>query len=167
MILALIRPDSGNVYIYNKVEEVIVSPLTRCNITYVPQGNTMLSGSIRDNLLLGNVDATEAQMYEALDEACAEFVRELPDGLETEMTEKGGGLSEGQAQRICIARALLRNSPLMILDEATSALDTETEKRLLENILKENQRTVIFITHRPVVLKYCDSSLNLERLRNK
>jgi ABC-type multidrug transport system fused ATPase/permease subunit len=167
MILALIRPDSGNVYIYNKVEEVIVSPLTRCNITYVPQGNTMLSGSIRDNLLLGNVDATEAQMYEALDEACAEFVRELPDGLDTEMTEKGGGLSEGQAQRICIARALLRNSPLMILDEATSALDTETEKRLLENILKENQRTVIFITHRPVVLKYCDSSLNLERLRNK
>lgn len=167
MILALIRPDSGNVYIYNKVEEVIVSPLTRCNITYVPQGNTMLSGSIRDNLLLGNVDATEAQMYEALDEACAEFVRELPDGLDTEMTEKGGGLSEGQAQRICIARALLRNSPLMILDEATSALDTETEKRLLENILKKNQRTVIFITHRPVVLKYCDSSLNLERLRNK
>ena len=167
MILALIRPDSGNIYIYNKVEEVIVSPLTRCNITYVPQGNTMLSGSIRDNLLLGNVDATEAQMYEALDEACAEFVRELPDGLDTEMTEKGGGLSEGQAQRICIARALLRNSPLMILDEATSALDTETEKRLLENILKENQRTVIFITHRPVVLKYCDSSLNLERLRNK
>jgi ABC-type multidrug transport system fused ATPase/permease subunit len=167
MILALIRPDSGNVYIYNKVEEVIVSPLTRCNITYVPQGNTMLSGSIRDNLLLGNVDATEAQMYEALDEACAEFVRELPAGLDTEMTEKGGGLSEGQAQRICIARALLRNSPLMILDEATSALDTETEKRLLENILKENQRTVIFITHRPVVLKYCDSSLNLERLRNK
>ena len=167
MILALIRPDSGNIYIYNKVEEVIVSPLTRCNITYVPQGNTMLSGSIRDNLLLGNVDATEAQMYEALDEACAEFVKELPDGLDTEMTEKGGGLSEGQAQRICIARALLRNSPLMILDEATSALDTETEKRLLENILKENQRTVIFITHRPVVLKYCDSSLNLERLRNK
>lgn len=167
MILALIRPDSGNVYIYNKVEEVIVSPLTRCNITYVPQGNTMLSGSIRDNLLLGNVDATEAQMYEALDEACAEFVRELPDGLDTEMTEKGGGLSEGQAQRICIARALLRNSPLMILDEATSALDTETEKRLLENILKKNHRTVIFITHRPVVLKYCDSSLNLERLRNK
>ena len=166
MILALIRPDSGYVYIYNKVEKVIVSPLTRCNITYVPQGNTMLSGSIRDNLLLGNVDATEEQMYEALDEACAEFVRELPEGLDTEMTEKGGGLSEGQAQRICIARALLRNSPLMILDEATSALDPETEKRLLGNIFEENNRTVIFITHRPVVLKYCDASLNLERLRN-
>lgn len=166
MILALIRPDSGNVYIYNKVERFIVSPLTRCNITYVPQGNTMLSGSIRDNLLLGNVDATEEQMYEALDEACADFVRELPDGLDTEMTEQGGGLSEGQAQRICIARALLRNSPLMILDEATSALDSETEKKLLNNILENNSRTVIFITHRPIVLRYCDTSLNLERIHN-
>ena len=166
MILALIRPDSGNVYIYNKVERFIVSPLTRCNITYVPQGNTMLSGSIRDNLLLGNVDATEEQMYEALDEACADFVRELPDGLDTEMTEQGGGLSEGQAQRICIARALLRNSPLMILDEATSALDPETEKKLLNNILENNSRTVIFITHRPIVLRYCDTSLNLERVHN-
>jgi len=166
MILALIRPDSGNVYIYNKVERFIVSPLTRCNITYMPQGNTMLSGSIRDNLLLGNVDATEEQMYEALDEACADFVRELPDGLDTEMTEQGGGLSEGQAQRICIARALLRNSPLMILDEATSALDPETEKKLLNNILENNSRTVIFITHRPIVLRYCDTSLNLERIHN-
>lgn len=166
MILALIRPDSGNVYIYNKVERFIVSPLTRCNITYVPQGNTMLSGSIRDNLLLGNVDATEEQMYEALDEACADFVRELPDGLDTEMTEQGGGLSEGQAQRICIARALLRNSPLMILDEATSALDPETEKKLLNNILENNSRTVIFITHRPIVLRYCNTSLNLERIHN-
>ena len=166
MILALIRPDSGYVYIYNKVERIIVSPLTRCNITYVPQGNTMLSGSIRDNLLLGNVDASEEQMYEALHEACADFVRELPDGLDTEMTEKGGGLSEGQAQRICIARALLRNSPLMILDEATSALDPETEKKLLSNILENNSRTVIFITHRPVVLRYCDTSLNLERIHN-
>ena len=167
MILALTRPDTGNVYIYNKVEKVIASPLTRCNITYVPQGNTMMSGTIRDNLLLGNVDATDAQMYEALEKSCAEFVRELPDGLDTEITENGGGLSEGQAQRICIARALLRNSPLMILDEATSALDIETEKRLLENLLREKRHTVIFITHRPVVLKYCDASLNLERLPNK
>lgn len=166
MILALIRPDSGYVYMYNERERIIVSPLTRCNITYVPQGNTMLSGSIRDNLLLGNVDATDEEMYAALDEACADFVRELPNGLDTEMTEQGGGLSEGQAQRICIARALLRNSPLMILDEATSALDPETEKKLLTNILEERSHTVIFITHRPVVLKYCDASLNLERLHN-
>ncbi|MBR4651590.1 MAG: ABC transporter ATP-binding protein [Prevotella sp.] len=166
MVLALIRPENGYVYIYNKVEKVIVSPLTRCNITYVPQGNTLLSGTIRDNLLLGNVDATESEMYQVLDEACADFVRELPDGLDTVINENGGGLSEGQAQRICIARALLRNSPLMILDEATSALDPETEKKLLSNILEENKQTIIFITHRPMVLKYCDFSLNLERMRN-
>ena len=166
MILALIRPNEGYVYMYNERERIIVSPLTRCNITYVPQGNTMLSGTIRDNLLLGNVDATDKEMYAALDEACADFVRELPDGLDTEITEQGGGLSEGQAQRICIARALLRNSPLMILDEATSALDQETERRLLSNILEERSHTVIFITHRPVVLNYCDASLNLERIHN-
>lgn len=166
MILALIHPDSGSIYIYNNVEKVVVSPLTRCNIIYVPQGNTMLSGSIRDNLLLGNVDATDEQMYKALDDACADFVRELPDGLDTVMTEHGGGLSEGQAQRICIARALLRKSSLMILDEATSALDPETEQKLLENLLAGNTRTVIFITHRPAVLEYCDAALNLERLRS-
>ena len=166
MILALIRPDSGFVYMYDAHERIIASPLTRCNITYVPQGNTMLSGSIRDNLLLGNVDATDEEMYAALDEACADFVRELPDGLDTEMSEQGGGLSEGQAQRVCIARALLRNSPMMILDEATSALDPETERKLLNNILEERSHTVIFITHRPVVLNYCDASLNMERLRS-
>lgn len=166
MILALIRPDSGYVYMYDAHERIIVSPLTRCNITYVPQGNTMLSGTIRDNLLLGNVDATDEEMYAALDEACADFVRELPEGLDTEMSEQGVGLSEGQAQRVCIARALLRNSPLMILDEATSALDPETEKKLLNNILEERSHTVIFITHRPVVLNYCDASLNMERLRS-
>ena len=152
---------------YSKEEKVIVSPLTRCNITYVPQGNTMLSGSIKENLLLGNVDATEEDMYRVLSEACADFVKELPEGLDTVMTENGGGLSEGQAQRICIARALLRNSPIMILDEATSALDADTEKVLLHNILEERTKTVIFITHRPAVLKYCDSFLNLERLRGK
>ena len=115
---------------------------------------------------MGNVDATDEEMYAALDEACADFVRELPDGLDTEMSEQGVGLSEGQAQRVCIARALLRNSPLMILDEATSALDPETEKKLLNNILEERSHTVIFITHRPVVLNYCDASLNMERLRS-
>jgi ABC-type multidrug transport system fused ATPase/permease subunit len=104
-------------------------------------------------------------MYEALDTACADFVRSLSDGLDTEFSEQGGGLSEGQAQRICIARALLRNCPLMILDEATSALDSETEKKLLNNLLTDKSRTIIFITHRQIVLDYCDASLHLMRKR--
>lgn len=164
MILALVKPQDGNIYIYNKEKEVVASPLTRCNIIYVPQGNTMMSGTIRDNLLLGNVVATDEQMMEALEVACADFVRDLPNGIDTEMSEKGGGLSEGQAQRICIARALLRDCSLMILDEATSALDPDTERKLLENLLQDKSHTVIFITHRHAVLEYCDSSLNLERI---
>lgn len=166
MILSLVHPTKGSIYIYNKEEKVEVSPLTRCNIIYVPQGNTMLSGSIRDNLLMGNVDATDQQMYAALDDACAGFVRDLPEGLDTVCSEQGGGLSEGQAQRICIARALLRNRSLLILDEATSALDPQTERNLLENLLEDKSHTVIFITHRPAVLEYCDNSLNVEKIKD-
>ena len=165
MILALLKPVEGNVNIYNVEKDIPVSPQTRCNIIYVPQGNTMMSGTIRENLQMGNVDATDDEMYEALDVACADFVRSLSDGLDTEFSEQGGGLSEGQAQRICIARALLRNCPLMILDEATSALDGETEKKLLNNLLTDKSRTIIFITHRQVVLDYCDASLHLIRKR--
>lgn len=163
MILALLSPVSGNIYIYNKVERKEASPSTRCNIIYVPQGNTLLSGTIRDNLLLGNVDATEDDMYEALRMACADFVSALPDGIDTVVTENGGGISEGQAQRLCIARALLRESSLMILDEATSALDESTERQLLKNLFENRTRTVIFITHRPAVLKYCDAHVEIER----
>ena len=165
MILALLKPVEGSVNIYNVEKNMPVSPQTRCNIIYVPQGNTMMSGTIRENLQMGNVDATDDEMYEALDVACADFVRSLPDGLDTEFSEQGGGLSEGQAQRICVARALLRNCPLMILDEATSALDSETEKKLLNNLLTDRSRTIIFITHRQVVLDYCDASLHLMRKR--
>lgn len=165
MILALLKPVEGSVNIYNVEKNMPVSPQTRCNIIYVPQGNTMMSGTIRENLQMGNVDATDAEMYEALDTACADFVRSLPNGMDTEFSEKGGGLSEGQAQRICVARALLRNCPLMILDEATSALDSETEKKLLNNLLTDRSRTIIFITHRQVVLDYCDASLHLMRKR--
>lgn len=166
MILALVKPVSGSLYIYNKVKKVQVSPRTRCNILYVPQGNTMMSGTIRDNLLLGNPDATEEEMYKALDDACADFIQNLPERIDTVCTEQGGGFSEGQAQRLCIARALLRNSPIMILDEATSALDPETEKKLLYNLLADNTRTVIFITHRPAVKDYCDAFVNIERLHD-
>lgn len=155
MILSLVRPQDGKVCIYNNENETEVSPLTRCNFVYVPQGNTLLSGTIRDNLMLGNPEATDEMIREALEKSCAGFVMQLPDGLETKISESGGGLSEGQAQRIAIARALLRNRSVMIFDEASSALDPETERKLLENILRDNDKTVIFITHRHAVVEYC------------
>lgn len=162
LILALLHHVKGNVTIYNKVEEKDISPRTRCNLVYVPQGNTLLSGSIRDNLRMGRLNATDEEMYAALDKACAGFVKELPDGLATNCAEAGGGLSEGQAQRIAIARALLREGSVMIFDEATSALDPETERTLLKNLLGEHSHTIIFITHRPAVVDYCDNVLRIE-----
>lgn len=161
LILALLHPVKGNVTIYNKVEEKDISPRTRCNLVYVPQGNTLLSGSIRDNLRMGRLNATDEEMYAALDKACAGFVKELPDGLATNCAEAGGGLSEGQAQRIAIARALLREGSVMIFDEATSALDPETERTLLKNLLGKHSHTIIFITHRPAVVDYCDNVLRI------
>ena len=161
MLLALARPTSGNIYIYNKVESCELTALMRCNFVYVPQGNTLMSGTIRDNLLLGDPHASEADMWNVLNRSCADLVRTLPLGLDTKCGEQGGGLSEGQAQRIAIARALLRNGSIMIFDEATSALDADTECRLLESLLHDNRHTVIFITHRPAVLKYCTQTLRL------
>lgn len=164
MLLALIRPQQGRVVLYNDAKEVMASPLTRCNFIYVPQGNTLLSGTIRDNLRLGRLNATDDDMRKALHDSCADFVFELPKGLDTVCGEQGGGLSEGQAQRIAIARALLRNRPIMLFDEATSALDPETEVGLLKNILADKTKTVIFITHRPAVKAFCDSVLTIERI---
>lgn len=163
MILALLKPKSGAITIYNNKVEEQLSPLLRCNLVYVPQGNTLMSGTIRDNLLLGKPDATEKEMKEALKKSCAEFVMQLPDGIDTICTEKGGGLSEGQAQRIAIARALLRNRPIMIFDESTSALDPETERQLLTNILSKKDKTIIFVTHRPAVVEYCDHTLKINK----
>lgn len=164
MILALIKPRSGNAVIYNKEKEHALSPLLRCNFVYVPQGNTLLSGTIRENLRLGRVEATEEDMNEALKQACADFVFSLPQGIDTICSESGGGLSEGQAQRIAIARALLRKGSIMLFDEATSALDPDTERQLLKNILEKRDKTIIFITHRPAVVDYCDQTLHIEKI---
>ncbi|HEY9551932.1 MAG TPA: ABC transporter ATP-binding protein [Prevotella sp.] len=164
MLLALLRPQSGRVELYNARESLELTPLMRCNFVYVPQGNTLMSGTIRDNLRLGNMNATPEEMYAALEKACAGFVLRLPDGLDTRCSESGGGLSEGQAQRISIARALLRNRSIMLFDEATSALDPDTEKQLLHNILANHDKTVIFITHRPAVVDYCDQTLRIEKI---
>lgn len=162
LILALVRPTAGRVAMYDAEREVEVSPQTRSNLVYVPQGNTLFSGTIRDNLLLGRPDATDEQLWEVLRVACAEFVLSLPEGLDTKCGEQGGGLSEGQAQRIAIARSLLRPGSVLLFDEATSALDPDTERRLLERLAEvRGKRTVIFITHRPSVLEYCDRVLRV------
>lgn len=167
IILALLKPTRGSVTIYSGNEdrtssaEQELTPLHRCNLVYVPQGNTLLTGSIRENLLLGNPDATDEQLHEALERSCADFVFSLPEGMDTQCTEAGGGLSEGQAQRIAIARALLRDRPVMLFDEATSALDPETEKQLLHNILARHDKTILFITHRMAVCEYCNQILKL------
>lgn len=162
LVLALLSPTEGSVNIYNQNGSQPVSPQLRCNFVYVPQGNTLLSGTIRENLLLGNPHANGKQLHDALAMACADFVFDLPDGIDTRLSENGGGLSEGQAQRIAIARALLRNRSVMLLDEATSALDPHTERQLLKNILSIKKKTVIFITHRLSVVDYSDATLNLE-----
>ena len=161
LILALVRPSEGSIELYNASGSLPVSPSVRCNFVYVPQGNTLLSGTIRQNLMLADPGATEQAMADALRTACADFVGELPHGLDTKIAEGGGGLSEGQAQRIAIARALLRGRSVMLFDEATSALDPDTERRLLQNILGRRDKTVIFITHRPAVIDYCDQVLRL------
>lgn len=168
IILGLMQPKDGQAVIYAKSKTsapfaVPLSPLTRCNLSYVPQGNTLLSGTVRDNLRLGDLNASDEAMRTALHMSCADFLFSEHDGLDTLCGEQGSGLSEGQAQRIAIARALLRNRPVLLLDEATSALDPETERELLRNILSDKKRTVIFITHRLAVTDYCDQTLKIEK----
>lgn len=162
LILALLRPQSGSIVIYGPRSSAEASAATRCNLTYVPQGNSLLSGTVRDNLLLGDPEADEAGMKEALRVAAADFVYQLPDGLDTPCSENGGGLSEGQAQRIAIARALLRRGSILLLDEFSSSLDPETEKRLMENLSSALPgRTMIFITHRRKITEYCSDIIEL------
>ena len=162
LLLSLVYPKEGHIFIYNdKGRKEELSPRHRCNFVYVPQGNTLLSGTLRENLRLGNPDATDEEMLEALWLACADFIDDLPEGLDTQFSEHGGGLSEGQAQRISIARALLRPGSIMLLDEATSALDTQTELRVLENILQRHRRTVIIVTHRQAAVDYCSQILQI------
>ena len=164
LMLGLLTPEQGKVLLYSPGGQSHVADVnTRCNFMYVPQGNSLMSGTIRENMRLAKPDATDAEIEEALNIAAAGFVYELPDGLETLCGEGGTGLSEGQSQRIAIARALLHEGGVMILDEATSALDSETEERLLKNIASryKGKKTVIFISHRPAAARIADEVLNL------
>ncbi|MCQ2495904.1 MAG: ABC transporter ATP-binding protein/permease [Lachnospiraceae bacterium] len=176
IILALVRQSGGEGYLYadnaitningEKTNRLPINAASRQLFSYVPQGNSMLRGSIADNMRFVKSDASEDEIREVLEMACAwDFVSQLPDGINTVLKERGGGLSEGQAQRLSIARALLRRSPLLLLDEATSALDPVTERKLLNNIMKDKYpRTCIVTTHRPSVL---DSCKRIYCIRNK
>lgn len=166
LMLALLKPTGGSVELYNEAGTAVpATPSTRCNLVYVPQGNTLFSGTIRDNLQMGDPAADEKRMIEVLDIAEAGFVRDLPDGLDTLCGEGGAGLSEGQAQRIAIARGLLRPGSILLLDEFSSSLDPETEARLMENLTRSAAgKTLIFITHREKIAEYCDRTCRVERL---
>ena len=175
LLLALVKPQEGEISLTpgpgltpnpsprgeGNFGEEALTPLHRCNFVYVPQGNTLFSGTLRENLQLGRPTATDTEMIEALRMACADFALELPDGLNARFSEQGGGLSEGQAQRIAIARSLLRPGSILLLDEATSALDADTERQVLKNLLSKKDHTVIFVTHRPAVVEYCDQVINI------
>ncbi len=164
LLLSLLKPTSGKLeYIDENGNSEIASPDSRRFISYVPQGNTLMSGTIRSNLLAGCPDATDEDMWSVLEKAdAAEFLRKTADGLDTVLSEGAGGLSEGQAQRVSIARALLRKTPVLILDEATSALDEQTEARIFQRVSSEKGRTCFIITHRSSMLKYCDKILLID-----
>ena len=158
IILGLLEPDKGGVYLEDKAgNKVEVNADLRQFFSYVPQGNTILSGTIAENMRMVREDVTDEEIVEALKTACAwEFVEKIPDGINGTLGERGRGISEGQAQRLSIARALLRNAPIMLLDEATSALDSDTEEQVLKNIIKRHPNKLIIVsTHRLGVLRLC------------
>ena len=158
LILGLIRPQEGEaVIVASNGRKIVLNAETRHFFAYVPQGNTILSGTIAENMRMVKEDATDEEIIEALKIACAwEFVEKLPDTISSALGERGRGLSEGQAQRISIARAVLRNAPILLLDEATSALDVTTERKVLRNIIEQKpNKTCIVTTHRPSVLNMC------------
>lgn len=163
LLLSLIQPTEGKIALIDgSGKEFTMRPDLRANFAYVPQGNTLFSGTIRSNLLLGKPDATDEELKTALHTAAADFVYKKAKELETPCGEAGDGLSEGQAQRIAIARALLADGNVFIFDEATSSLDPTTEETVLQRIVTHfANRTLIFITHRPLVLKYVTQKLKL------
>lgn len=174
LLLAIINAQEGQGYICagdstpetdNRYMPLTAS--TRQLFSYVPQGNTMFSGTIADNMRNVKEDATDEEIIDALRLACAwDFVNKLPDGINSEIRERGGGFSEGQAQRLSIARAIIRHSPILLLDEATSALDITTERQVLQNIMQDSYpRTTIVTTHRPSVLSSCNRVYAIRNMR--
>ena len=162
LMLGLLKPQSGSILLYGSSSNShCASKATRCNFKYVPQGNTLLSGTILDNLLMADPKADRERIDAALHIAAADFVHSLPEGLQTICGESGSGLSEGQCQRIAIARALLQSGSVLLMDESTSSLDPATESLVLQNLRTLSNHTIIFISHREAVMKSADSLLEL------
>lgn len=160
LILGLYEPQSGSITVNG---EIPLDASLRGLFAYVPQGNMVLSGTVRENITMNNRAVTDEQIERAARAAeIYDYIISLPDGFETRLAERGAGLSEGQIQRISIARALLTNAPILLLDEATSALDEETETRVLANIKSMTDKTVLFITHRNTSLKVCDRIVHVK-----
>ena len=162
LMLGFISPQSGSISLYGKDDTIPAGSTTRPDFVFVPQGNTLMSGTIRFNLQVANPEASDQELLQALHTACADFVQELPDGLDTVLGERGTGLSEGQAQRIAIARGLLRPGSILLLDEISSSLDAPTEAELYTRLFKAYpQKTMIFITHRQAVTSLCDETVQM------
>lgn len=165
LVLAMLQPQCGSIYLYNdECDGQKASASTRRSLVFVPQGNSLLSGTIRSNLLLANPQATDSEMMEALHTAAADFVELLPKSLDTPCGEQGAGLSEGQAQRIAIARAMLCHGKILLLDEFSSALDAGTEQILMQRLTAHTAgKTMIFITHRSEIAHRCDEIITLDK----
>ncbi len=160
LMLSLVNLDEGRISIYNNKVEHDISEATRPYFVFVPQGNTLMSGSIRNNLLLAKPDASDEELKDVLHTAAADFVFDLPETIDTELGERGSGLSEGQAQRIAIARGLLRPGSILLLDEISASLDEQTESLLYNRLFaKYPKKTMIFITHRTSITRICDETI--------
>ena len=162
LILNFIQPDSGEVTFYGNGFSHAADKSMRKNVVFVPQGNTLISGTIRNNLLMAKPDASDEELHTALHTSCADFVFDLPQGIDTVLSEHGGGLSEGQAQRIAIARGLLRPGDVFFVDEISSALDQDTERELFSRLFAARpSTTILLITHRKKVAALCDERLEI------
>lgn len=166
LLLGVLKPDAGKVEIETAAGALSADKTTRALFSYVPQGNLLFSGTVRENLCFVKADATEEEIDRAVRVSCAdEFLRELPEGLDTRLGEGGRGLSEGQMQRLAVARAVLTDAPVLLLDEATSALDAQTERRLLQNLKALPGKTCLLISHKTAAFDVCDRVLELREGR--
>lgn len=162
LLVGVVLPDKGEIYIKCGEKKYGIDKYMRGLFAYVPQGNMLFSGTIRDNIQFFNGSASDEDIMRAVKISCAEeFVNELPDGLDTVLLENGHGLSEGQIQRLAIARAVLTDAPILLLDEATSALDEKTEKQVLSNIRELKNKTCVIISHKTAAFEICDTELRI------